>query len=255
MLEPQSSVLTNFTTTAICFIILKYLALNVKLYNDYMIYIDNKEFKLIVERKKIKNIYLRIKGNTLLITCPKYVSDKEISVFINEKKDWIIRTIKNNKKISKTTINEFIYYKGNKYSLKVLIGKDDVKIKSDEIIIRCKSGLLKDAVSVYYKFAEKEILDFVRSNQDKYLKVLQDYGYHTKPIYKIKMLKSMWGVCYNKKNLVNLSARLIHYEDVAKEAVLWHELLHFVLPNHSKRFHSVLELYMPSYKDAINRLD
>ena len=220
-----------------------------------MISVDSKEFKLIIERKKIKNIYLRVKGNILYVTCPKFVSDKQIDAFIKEKNNWIIKVLKDNNKISKTTIDDSIYYKGNKYNLKIINGDNSVKILEDVIIIRCKSGLLKDAVNVYYKIAEKELLSFVDGHQKKYLKVLADYGYNKVPVYRVKKLKSMWGVCYNKKNLVHLSSRLIHFDDEAKEAVLWHELLHFVLPNHSKRYHEVLKLYMPSYKEAINRLN
>ena len=61
------------------------------------------------------------------------------------------------------------------------------------------------------------------------------------------------GARYDR-NIINLSVRLIHFDKRHIEAVLWHELLHFIIPNHSKRFHEILALYLPDYEKIIKEI-
>ena len=97
-------------------------------------------------------------------------------------------------------------------------------------------------------------MEIVRHYEDKYLAIIEDYGYDLLPEYKFRTLKSMWGVCYPKKNLICFNDKLIHFEPKYTEAILFHELLHFVIPNHSKRFHDVLNYHMPDYKERLKKI-
>lgn len=219
-----------------------------------MIQIADKQYDLLIERKRIKNIYLKVVDNTIVVTCPYYVTKNDILSFINEKRKWIYNY--SNKKVldSKLTFGEYIYYRGIKYRLVILNGNKSIKIDGDTLAIRCRGAEINKAIRAFYELGKKDILDVVHEKQDKYLNILKDYGYDSVPIYNVKYLKSMWGCCYNKKNLINLSARLIHFDDKTIEAILWHELLHFIIPNHSKRYHQVLETYMPEYKQLVSKM-
>lgn len=219
-----------------------------------MISIKDKNFKLEIERKPIKNIYLRVDGDTLKVTCNNRVPELEIINFINSKRNWIYRAATRKDNMTKLNVGETIYYLGKEYKLLVEMGNKYIRIDDDQIYIKCKDGSIESAVKVLYEYGKKRILDFVNEFQDKYHPVLQDYGYHKIPEYKVKHLTSMWGVCYSQKNLINLSDRLIHYDPICIEAVVWHELLHFIIPNHSKRFHDVLAMYMPEYEKIIKTL-
>ena len=222
-----------------------------------MIKIGNRYFNLKIIRKRNKNIYLRIKGDTLEVTCPSWVSKQEIIDFVLSKEDWINKTIEkkeNQIKDSKIIIGDYIYYLGKKYEFNYFKGKDDFKIVEDKIIIHCKDGTIDEAINTFYKCNKKVILEMIYQMQDKYLDILKDYNYNLIPEYKIKLIKSAWGINYNKKNLIVINERLIHFEPRCLEAILWHELLHFMIPNHSNRFHEVLALYMPDYKEIVKKL-
>ena len=53
--------------------------------------------KIIIEYKKIKNIYIRVKPNfNIYVTAPKRVSKKYIYELIEKRKDWIIEEKKMN---------------------------------------------------------------------------------------------------------------------------------------------------------------
>ena len=49
-------------------------------------------------------------------------------------------------------------------------------------------------------------------------------------------------------------AEAVIFDDKYLEAVLWHELLHFIIPNHSKRFHEILSYHMPEYNVLIKEI-
>lgn len=219
-----------------------------------MIQIKDKTYKVEIERKDIKNIYLRVDGNTIKITCSKRIVEKDIYAFINSKLNWIYKVSTRKTLDSKLIVDEYIYYWGKKYKFVILYGNKNMKVEDDTITIRCRKQEKEEALKVFYELTKDEILDKAFMLEDEYLKILRDYGYMQEPIYKVKTLTSMWGCCYSRKNLVNLSSRLIHFDEKCLKAVLWHELLHFVLPNHSKRFHDVINYHMPEYNEIIKTL-
>lgn len=215
--------------------------------------INGHKFNLLVERKDNKYMYLRVDEDNLYVTCPDHVTYKDINAFIKEKEKWVIKTLETSRS-SKTKFTDHIYLNGKKYKLVVLFGNNDVKVGNDVIYIWCKSNKISDVKTIFYEWSKKYLKQFVQIRELRYINILNDYGYRVGPVYNFKYLKSKWGCCYTKENLVHLSVRLIHFEDECKEAVLWHELLHFVIPNHSKRFHEVLKLHMPKYKEYIDKL-
>ena len=56
------------------------------------IIIDNEEFEIIVNRKRIKNLYLRVKEeNKIEVSANFYTTNKEILKIINDNKAFIIK--------------------------------------------------------------------------------------------------------------------------------------------------------------------
>ena len=70
---------------------------------------------------------------------------------------------------------------------------------------------------------------------------------------KINFAKTRFGSCSTKNNL-NFSAFLMHYPDEAIDYVVVHELAHIKHHNHSKDFYSLIEKYLPDYKQRIKIL-
>ena len=223
-----------------------------------MIKLKDRYFKLEIEYKPNKNMYLRVKdGSTLKVTCPKTLTRDEIIRFILSREDAIFKIIdkqENHQANSLIKIGKTICYEGQEYNFIIKNGHDDLKINKHEIIIYTKDADIDRALNIFYENAKKVLYTKIKDLEVKYLKVLKDYGYNMSPTYKFKLMKSRWGVCYTNKNTVVINEYLIHYPNNCLEAVLWHELLHFILSNHSKRFHEVLEFHMPKYKENVRLL-
>ncbi len=70
--------------------------------------IDGDNLEIVVERKKIKNIYFRInENNEIYVTCPKYVTDREIIKLLNNNHDSLVRMYK---KLRKELLKKKMFY-------------------------------------------------------------------------------------------------------------------------------------------------
>ena len=65
---------------------------------------------------------------------------------------------------------------------------------------------------------------------------------------KITSAKTRFGSCSSDKNIC-FSYRLMLYPQKARDYVIIHELCHLVYMNHSKKFYSLLEKYLPDYRE------
>lgn len=63
----------------------------------------------------------------------------------------------------------------------------------------------------------------------------------------LKYNHTNWGSCSSKSN-INLSTRLLFAPDDVQDYVILHELAHLVEMNHSDRFWSLVETFMPDYR-------
>ena len=70
---------------------------------------------------------------------------------------------------------------------------------------------------------------------------------------KINSAKTRFG-SGSAKGSLNFSARLMRYPEKAIDYVVVHELAHIKHHNHSKSFYSLIERYMPDYKERIKML-
>jgi len=71
---------------------------------------------------------------------------------------------------------------------------------------------------------------------------------------KIRNMKTRWGVCNRSNNNVTLNSNLIRFDIDIIDYVIYHELSHFIHPNHSVDFWNHVRKYVPNYKILRNRL-
>ena len=68
-------------------------------------------------------------------------------------------------------------------------------------------------------------------------------------------MTSCWGVCHPKKGSITLNRRLLEMPAGCIEYVVLHELAHFVHPNHSRAFYSLLTEWMPDWRERKGELE
>ncbi len=217
--------------------------------------IGGQEFPVEIQKKKMKTIRMRLKGNTLHVSAPFWVSERRIEEFILGNTEWILKTYK---KMNDGSLmyrgGDVFYIFGKEYKLVFSLGKNNVSIREDTVFLTYKEEDQEKAVRYLYKYLDKYVLDEARKYLEKYRGLLLDYGYHQEPELKVRVLKSKWGVCYTRQNRIHVSSYLIHYPLRCLEYIVLHEVTHFLIPNHSGRFYDIVSSRMPDYKEVLRLL-
>ena len=209
--------------------------------------IGEREITCRIKYKKIKHAYLKLNPKyELEISLPR---NKPIKVkdLIAEKEMWLLKKMKDIDSSIKLFDKDNIYYKGNKYKIKVI--KDmNPGIKF--------SGNCIEVHRFGKKKTENMLKEFIACKTMKYvLKKTKEISLRTGLFPKSVSLKNMksFGHCtidgkifFNSK-LICLPPELIDY-------VVCHELLHLKYFNHSKKFKEKIETYFPEHKKLENKL-
>lgn len=222
--------------------------------------INGIDFNIEVERKKIKNMYLRIKpNNTLFITAHRSVPMEQIIKFIEAREDWIIKTLQkqnerelNNRKGIQGPI--LFLFGEKKYVRYELANRSYVELDDDIITFHLKEISDTEIEKAFVKFAKPMLMKILEIQRVRWDRVIEMYHIDRLPTIKIKSLTSKWGSCLVEKSEITMNLNLIHYPLQCIDYVLWHEYVHLVVPNHSKRFYELVEYHMPDYKNAKNLL-
>lgn len=207
-----------------------------------------------VERKKVKNINLRIRSDlSIYISAPLHIDRYHIEQFILSKKDWIDSNINKIKEYKKNSVDETfetgttVKLLGKFYKIHIIEGNyDNVNREEDKIIINTKNNEFnykKKLMEIfYYKEAEK----LFKQRIENYLLIMNEKIERLI----VKTIKGKWGYCVPNKGIIALNTNLIKRGLFEIDYVIIHELAHLKHPNHSVNFYRHVEKYMPNYKEA-----
>lgn len=180
------------------------------------------DFNIIVNVKKIKKIYVRVK-----------LIDNKYYLIINA-----------NRKLSHKQIEELVA-SNPKVIERLVASTNEIKIDDDKILI---------LGTLYPKDSSDKLIE------EAYNKIISLYNYYQNifnkknTILKFRKMKTRWGVCHITKNYISLTSYLIHVPIHLIEYVIIHEFCHFSYPNHSKQFYKCVSNYCPDYKKRVKEL-
>jgi len=208
-----------------------------------MIYqLDEEEIVIEVIYKNNKNVYMRFqKPNILVVTCHRWVSQKEIIKIIEKNKKALLKMLDSIKKEEK--YDDFYWYLGRKYEPKFIDSIKKVEFNNDHIIAKDQTML--------DRFTKKETERVFKSEIERILPYFNNIPFFD---LKIRKMKTRWGVCNRGNNTITLNSELIKKDLDLLDYVIIHELCHFYEANHSSKFWDYVEKYYPKYKDARKRL-
>ena len=178
--------------------------------------INQIDFKIIVNKKKIIRTYLKV----------KYI-DNQFYLIINSYK-----------KLKNTEIEDLVLKFSNR------ITKIADKLKNDSIL-QNKYTLLGEEI------AKEELTETrIKEAVNKITQLFNEYKLifnRPNTVLKFRKMKTRWGVCYLKKDTISLTTPLIYIPISLTEYVIIHEFCHFKYPNHSKKFYDYVKIYCPDY--------
>lgn len=226
------------------------------------IILDGRPIRYDLQRKKVKNINIRIKRDlSVNVSASTRVSQEEIERILREKSKFILSAIQKYESLSENKAEKpdplekalvFGQY------LKVIITegkKTPSVINSDSISIFVKNTSdleqIKKAIDQALEECLKEEIDkLCHEAFPKFERYTQGY-----PTIKFRKMKTRWGSCNAQKNLITFNYSLIHAPKECVRYVVYHEFSHFVHLDHSASFYEVLSKHVPDHKELRRELN
>lgn len=191
--------------------------------------------EVLVMRKNNKNTYIRVKGNTIIVSTNYLTSSNKIKKLLDDNIHFLEKAI--NRENKKQMRNDAFYYFGKPYDI-IITPIYDVEFMGDKVYTK--------SIEVLNKWLKREMGKVFKEHLDYYYNVFKENIPY--PILKIRCMKTRWGVCNKKNNSVTLNSELIKYDIECLDYVIVHELSHFVHFNHSREFWNTVGTYFPDYK-------
>lgn len=128
----------------------------------------------------------------------------------------------------------------------------NISFKYAKELVLTKINWIKKSLK---KISEKEIVDPIKINEietaEAYLKkritlIANQHNFVFNKVV-IKNQKSRWGSCSFKNN-INLNIKLYNLPNELIDYVIFHELVHTIVKNHSKEFWDTMLFYLPEAK-------
>lgn len=200
--------------------------------------LNNKSYDIDIIYKNNKNMYLRIKDNLkIVVTAPKGTSLSFIKKFINSNIDYINKVIQKKESIKDKKTGKFEYM-GKLYD-KCMINDKSIYFGDSRVFIGTEVN-----IDTWYRKRAEEV--FTNCYEECFSKFKES---KTKSVLKIRKMTSKWGVCNITNNTITLNLELIKYDYKYLNYVIFHELCHLKHHDHSKKFWSLVETYVPDYKN------
>lgn len=210
----------------------------------------------VIRKKTLKNLYIRVnppEGNVTVST-PTELSDEDIKLFVLKKLPEITKVRDRMLAQERQSKREYVsgeshYLWGKPYRLQVVYEGTQYKIVKSptKIIMTVPDGTNSEArerlFTEWYRQELKRVLESVIIRCEKKTGVHADE-------FRIKNMKTRWGTCNIEKRRIWINLQLAKKPMECLDYVVIHELVHLLETNHTHRFHSLVEEYCPTWREA-----
>ena len=228
-----------------------------------VIYLDGRKIVYKLDRKKVKNINLRIRHDcSVYVSANRKVTDNVIEEYLQKKSVYILSALDKYSEIAKYTDNIYNYVSGESFrylgkDLRLVVIQGKNRVSSDGVYLTLSVKRIKDKV-LKEKLINKWLITQCREVSmeiiDMIFRIFKKYNV-VMPRLVLRNMVSRWGSCRPKNGIITLNKRLIEAPRNAFEYVVMHEFIHFLYPNHSSNFYELLSTLMPDWKTRKNLLE
>ena len=211
--------------------------------------------------KDIKNVHLSVHppSGRVRIAAPEHMSLGTIRVFAVSKLAWIRKQQKKLREQERETCREYLdreshHVWGKRYLLRVVEadGAPAVELKAGSVILKVRPGASADArgviVSKWYREQLKAAIPDLLAKWEPIL------GVRAERVF-VQKMKTRWGTCNPDRRSIRLNTDLAKKPPPYLEYILVHELTHLLEKTHNDRFTSLMDQFMPQwrqYRELLN---
>lgn len=214
-----------------------------------------------VIRKNIKNMHLSVlpPDGRVRVSVPAQLTDEAITMFVRTKLGWIKKQQEKFQQQPRQSERQYVSgetlyvwgkqyflqveysYKGNAFTLSgdtaiLTVRKESSPKQRESFVNEWYRNLLKQEVAKYLPKWEKTTGLYCSSWQSKYM-------------------TTKWGTCNPTSKKIWLNLQLAKKPIECLEYVILHELAHLKVHNHGPEFTTILDQYMPYWREHKRRLN
>ncbi|MDR0799233.1 MAG: M48 family metallopeptidase [Dysgonamonadaceae bacterium] len=215
-----------------------------------------------VEWKPIKNIHLTVypPDARIHISAPEQMTEDAVRLFIITKLEWIGKRVELIRNQSRQTEREYVsgenhYYKGIRYRLKVIYHEAAPKVELQgrqfiNLYVRNGATVEKKA-EVLREWYREELKQTLGPLVERWETLLEVKATH----WEVKQMKTLWGSCNHSTKRIIFNLELIKKPSQCIEYIVAHELTHLVERLHNARFTTLLDNYLPTWRQIKHELN
>lgn len=211
--------------------------------------IDNTKFIIEVNFFKKRSSSVAIKGNKLVFRLSTYLSKKQVDSHFSDLLRNISKKIQKSNFKQESTIEDVLekgefYFSNTRYILEYTNKVRGVKLRGNIFYINAtskKENIKKNILKILLNEYKEKIKSYVINLNN------QTYNYSIKDI-ELKLVESKWGHC-SHDNKIMLNLKLLNADIDILNYVIFHELSHIRIKNHSPSFWREVSKFCPNYKE------
>lgn len=209
-------------------------------------------------RKKIKNLYIRIKPPKarVMVSVPVHTSDSVIAEFLEEHWSWIIEKRQEILDSEETKKEEAEYLTGERHALWGQWYDLQVERSLKRPLTELRGNRIYMRVGAH-STAEERRKQLDRWYREQLCEVLPGLIHQCEERvgrsaneWRFRRMKTRWGTCSIQRKRIWLNIQLAEMPPECLEYVVTHELTHLHEASHNKRFWSLMDSFYPDWRRA-----
>ena len=206
-----------------------------------------------VEKKRIKNIYLRIRPDgTVHLSAPRGMSEAAIRAFARSRAGWIQQhrqRLQPPPPPLQYVSGETLLLWGEPYPLRVVPGdgRGAATLREGTLFLYAGPESTRQerqaAVKSWYR---EQLLSAIPSVRQACEAIVGQRAAEVR----VRDMRTRWGTCSVARRRIWLSLQLVQKPPACLRCVMTHELIHLLEPSHSPRFWTLMDRFCPDWREV-----
>lgn len=214
------------------------------------------DFKIAIERKKIKNMYLKVHppAGDVCISAPTQMRAETIRLFAISKLPWIKKQRQQIQAQERQAPREYIsreshYLWGDRHLLEVIeVDKTPkVALNHNTIQLQIRPNTFQqkrsEILSQWYRDQLKIAIPTLIKKWEPIMNVKVNRFF-------VQRMKTKWGSCNITKGTIRLNTELAKKPKSCLEYVVVHEMNHLLERKHNQNFKALMDLFLPNWRHS-----
>lgn len=215
-------------------------------------------------RKPVKYVNIRVRADgSVSVSAGEWVSEGQIEAILQARALFLLRALeKFSAQADRRPVplsyrtGELLYLLGKRYVLVLEQGeKNTVCQKETQIVLTVKEP---ENAALRKRVMEAFLKALCLSVTSSLCGAIQPSMAHLgvpMPEIRVRSMTSRWGSCTPGAQRVTFARQLVEVPLTCIEYVVFHELVHFLHPNHSRQFYACLEAFVPDWRERRQALN